>query len=76
MDRIGSVCLVSPDRSDLLTGESAGTQSARFGVRTRPIAVVILCALTNRLADLRPLIPAATVALGTIAPGAVIRIES
>jgi hypothetical protein len=41
----------------------------------RPIAIIILCAPTNRLADLKPLIPAASAALDTITAGAVIRIR-
>lgn len=41
----------------------------------RQIAVLILCAPTNRLTDLKRLIPAAIAALGTITAGAVIRIE-
>ena len=40
----------------------------------RKVAVVVLCAETNRLADLRPLIPAAMNALNSINPGQVIRI--
>jgi molybdenum cofactor biosynthesis enzyme len=40
----------------------------------RKVAVVVLCAQTNRLADLRPLIPAAMKALNSINPGQVIRI--
>jgi predicted nuclease of predicted toxin-antitoxin system len=38
----------------------------------RKISVVVLCATTNRLADLRPLIPAAIEALDSIKPGQVI----
>ncbi len=41
----------------------------------RRIAIMILCAPTNRLADLTPLMPAAAAALDTIAAGAVIRIR-
>ena len=40
----------------------------------RNIAVLVLCARTNRLADLRPFIPAAIEALNSIKPGQVIRI--
>jgi predicted nuclease of predicted toxin-antitoxin system len=40
----------------------------------RKISIVVLCAPTNRLADLRPLIPAAIEALRSIKPGQVIRI--
>ncbi len=41
---------------------------------TRQISVIVLCAPTNRLADLRPLIPAAIKALHSIEAGHVIRI--
>lgn len=40
----------------------------------RKIAIVVLCAPTNRLADLRPLIPLAIESLNAIQPGQVIRI--
>jgi hypothetical protein len=40
----------------------------------RKISVMVLCAPTNRLADLRPLLPAAIEALDSIQPGQVIRI--
>ena len=42
----------------------------------RRIAIVILCAPTNRLADLTPLLPRARAALLEIAPGAVVRITA
>ena len=41
----------------------------------RRIAILILCASTNRLADLKGLVPAAIRALGSITPGKVLRIE-
>ena len=41
---------------------------------SRKISVIVLCAPTNRLADLRPLVPAAIEALDSIKPGQVIRI--
>ena len=41
---------------------------------SRKIAIVILSAPTNRLADLRPLIPFAIQSLNAIQPGQVIRI--
>jgi len=40
----------------------------------RKIAIVVLCARTNRLADLRPLIPLAIQSLDGIHPGEVIRV--
>ena len=41
---------------------------------SRKIAIVVLCAPTNRLADLRPLMPLAIQSLNAIQPGQVIRI--
>ena len=41
----------------------------------RRIAIPILCAPTNRLADLKGLVPAAMAALDRITAGAVIRIQ-
>lgn len=41
----------------------------------RRIAILILCARTNRLADLKCLVPAAMHALDSITPGQVLRIE-
>ena len=41
----------------------------------RKIALVILCAPTNRLRDLEPLVPAALSALDSIGPGDVVRIR-
>jgi len=41
----------------------------------RRISIMILCAPTNRLADLRRLVPAALRALDTLGPGQVVRIE-
>ena len=40
----------------------------------RNISVVVLCAPTNRLADLRKLVPAVIEAISSITPGHVIRI--
>ena len=42
---------------------------------SRKITIVVLCAPTNRLADLRPLIPLAIESLSAIQPGQVIRIR-
>ena len=41
----------------------------------RRIAILILCAPTNRLADLRRLVPAALRVLDSLIPGQVLRIE-
>lgn len=39
------------------------------------ISIIILCAPTNRLADLKRLVPAALLSLNSIEPGQVIRLE-
>ena len=39
------------------------------------IAFVILCAVTNRLGDLKPLVPAALRALDSIQPGELVRVR-
>ena len=39
------------------------------------ISLMILCGPTNRLSDLERLIPAAILALGSISPGAIIRVR-
>ena len=41
----------------------------------RRMSLAILCAPTNRLHDLRPLVPAAISALGSIEPGQIVRIR-
>ena len=41
----------------------------------RTISLLILCAPTNRLRDLEPLVPAANSALGSIGPGRALRIK-
>jgi hypothetical protein len=41
----------------------------------RTISILILCAWTNRLHDLAPLAPSATLALAAITPGQVLRIR-
>jgi len=41
----------------------------------RKIAVLVLCAPTNRLADLKRLVPAVLRALDTVIPGDILRIE-
>jgi len=42
---------------------------------SRRISILILCAPTNRLVDLTPLVPAALLALDTLAPGQSVRID-
>ncbi|BDC51491.1 hypothetical protein F183_A38070 [Bryobacterales bacterium F-183] len=41
----------------------------------RRIAILILCGASNRLADLKVLVPATLQALNAVAPGQVLRIE-
>jgi predicted nuclease of predicted toxin-antitoxin system len=43
-------------------------------LRSRTIAVLILCAPTNRLRDLEPIVPADVAALSSIKPGEVVRV--
>jgi hypothetical protein len=40
----------------------------------RRVAVIVLCATTNRLADLKPLLPDVMAALATIEAGRVVRV--
>jgi hypothetical protein len=44
-------------------------------LESRAISVLILCAPTNRLRDLEPLVPGANMALASIGPGKVMRIS-
>jgi hypothetical protein len=41
----------------------------RINPETLPIAVIVLPARTNRLADLRPLVPALLAAINQVRPG-------
>lgn len=45
-------------------------------LRAAGVAVVVLRAASNRLADLAPLMPAAEAALGTIQPGDVVEVTT
>jgi hypothetical protein len=42
----------------------------------RRLGVVVLCAVSNALEDLLPLVPAALIAIEAIRPGQVVRVES
>jgi len=44
-------------------------------VGTLDIAIVILCAKSNRLGDLKPLVPALLQMLGAAKPGRIMRVE-
>jgi len=68
----------------LAAAESAGFEAMittdqeipyQQNLELRRISVLVICARTNRLADLRPLIPAAIRALRTIEAGQVVRIS-
>lgn len=48
----------------------------RQNLSTRRISIVVLCAPTNRLADLQPLVPAVLQALDSITPDQVTRISN
>ncbi|MGI8958318.1 MAG: hypothetical protein ACR2IV_00870 [Bryobacteraceae bacterium] len=67
----------------LATAEAAGFEAIvttdqaipyQQNLTLRKISIIVLCAPTNRLADLRPLIPASIEALDSIKRGQVIRI--
>jgi hypothetical protein len=55
-----------------------GDQNLRHqqNLRAASIAVVVLVAPSNRLADLLPLIPSVLTALGTIKPGDLVEIDA
>jgi hypothetical protein len=57
----------------ILTTDQGIPFQQNLGART--IAVIVLCAQTNRLEDLKPLVPLAFDALTRIVPGQVIRIS-
>jgi hypothetical protein len=57
----------------LVTVDQSIPYQQRLGGRR--IAVLILCALTNRLLDLQPLVRSALAALNSIQPGDVARVE-
>lgn len=48
--------------------------SFQQNLNIRRISIVVLCALTNRLSDLRPLVPATLRVLDSIQPGQVVRV--
>lgn len=55
-----------------------GDQNLPFqqNLNTRRIGVVVLCAPSNALEDLLPLVPATLKAIDGIAPGQVVRVEA
>lgn len=55
-----------------------GDQSLEFqqNVAKRQLGIIVLCAVSNAIEDLEPLVPASLQAIETIRPGQVIRIEA
>lgn len=55
-----------------------GDQNLQFqqNISKRRLGVVVLCAASNALEDLLPLIPAALAVIETIQPGQVVRVEA
>ena len=55
-----------------------GDQNLEFqqNIAKRPLGVVVLCAASNALEDLLPLVPAALTAVETIQPGELVRVEA
>lgn len=55
-----------------------GDQNLQFqqNLTNRRLGVVVLCAVSNALEDLLPLVPAALKAIGEVRPGQVIRVEA
>ncbi len=56
----------------ITTDQEIPYQQNRNGMR---ISIIILCAPTNRLADLKRLVPAVLLSLNSIEPGQVIRLD-
>lgn len=55
-----------------------GDQNLEFqqNIATRRLGVVVLCAASNALEDLLPLVPAALAAIDAVQPGQVVRVEA
>ena len=55
-----------------------GDQSLQFqqNISKRRLGVVVLCARSNALEDLLPLIPAALAAVETVEPGQLVRVDA
>ena len=63
-------CWPSPRSTSMYLSPSIGIFSFQQDLSSFSIAVIVLAAKTNRLADLRPLIPQLLVAIETAHPGA------
>lgn len=55
-----------------------GDQNIEFqqNISKRRLGVVVLCATSNALEDLLPLVPAALTAIATVRPGLLVRVEA
>lgn len=55
-----------------------GDQNIEFqqNIAKRRLGVVVLCAVSNALEDLLPLVPGALTAIETVEPGQVVRVEA
>ena len=55
-----------------------GDQNLGFqqNISKRRLGVVVLCAASNALEDLLPLVPAVLIAIATIQPGQLVRVEA
>ena len=55
-----------------------GDQNLEFqqNISNRRLGVVVLCAASNALEDLLPLVPAALTAIATVRPGQLVRVEA
>ena len=55
-----------------------GDQNLEFqqNISNRRLGVVVLCATSNALEDLLPLVPAALSAIATVRPGQLVRVEA
>ena len=55
-----------------------GDQNLEFqqNISKRRLGVVVLCAVSNALEDLLPLVPAGLTAIATVRPGQLIRVEA
>jgi hypothetical protein len=58
----------------LLTGDQ--NLEYQQNLSKRRLGVVVLCAVSNALEDLLPLLPAVLMAIETVQPGQVVRVES
>lgn len=60
--------------SVFLTGDQ--NLESQQNLSKQRLGVVVLCAVSNALEDLLPLVPAALIAIEAVQPGQVVRVES